>query len=1242
MSPYSPLQFFLFIISTLIFSTSHGLNITIPLIHRDSIYSPLYNAAETIEERAQRVTKASLDRYEYLSSALSIRPEANLVPGFQSTVFYMNFSIGTPPVPQLVLMDTGSALLWVKCKPCRPCNHGPKDPPIFDPVKSSTIYEVPCEEKCKKCTGWSPWTNRKCKFTLQYVDGRVSEGIYMKDRLTFQTSANGRTSETIESYFGCSNHQTNKGTDLDKHFSGVIGLGPSKPEGYLGVLALIWDLGSKFSYCVGRFSDHNYPYNSISFGANANMIGMETPMYTGVGTYHVNLLNISIGNKILNIDPKVFKSMSRKYGGMLVDSGSETTLLPDEALDVIKAEVKRIAILQGMKQLRTTFGLGMWKSGLCFTGTVFKDAHGFPPMGFHFEQGDIFKKEPEVVLKVQSFGLFDQIKNDIFCLDIHGTKQFGEIPAILGMSAQQEHNFGFDMYNKLITFENIDSMSPYSPLQFFIFIISTLIFSTSHGLNITIPLIHRDSIYSPLYNATETIEDRAQRVAKASLDRYEYLSSALSIRPEATLVPGFQSSAFYMNISIGTPSVPQLVLMDTGSALLWVKCKPCKPCIHDPKDPPIFDPVKSSTIYEVPCQKKCKTCTAWFPWTNRKCKFTQTYADGRVSEGIYMKDRLTFQTSANGRTSETLETYFGCSNHLTNKRTDLDKHFSGIIGLGPSKPEGYLGVLALIWDLGSKFSYCIGRFSDRNYPYNSISFGVNANMIGMETPMYTAGIGYHVNLLNISIGDKILNIDPKVFKSMLRKHGGMAVDSGSEITLLPDEAFDVIKAEVTRLARLQGLKKLRSKFAKGIWKFGLCFIGSIFRDAHGFPPMGFHFEQGGLDTDPEPVLKVQSFGLFRKITDDIFCLGIISNKQYGEIPAILGMPQGSKLVPGMYISLFFVNFTIGDPPLPQLALVDTGSPILWLRSTPCVHWSKCIHRPGWIFSKYCKFTINYVDGDGVQGIYVTDDLTFLTSSRYQFTVAVKNILFGYNTDTTPPEHSLDYRFSGIMGLGPSHSKLLLGYPSLVSKLGSRLSYCVGLLSDLSYPHNQISFGGASNFFGASTPFVGSNYFVRIINISIGREMLNIDPQEFQMMSRKQGISVDSGTELTFLPPAVLGAVREGVQTAAFFRGMEEVVSSGELKNQLCYKGTVDKEAQGFPPLGFHFQDGAQLQVESVGMFIQVENDKFCLALLPTNKLMTSISIIGMRAQQGYNVGFDVYLKRVYFQPLDCGVLSVSA
>ncbi|CAN1809542.1 Probable aspartic protease At2g35615 [Linum perenne] len=364
MSPYSPLQFFLFIISTLIFSTSHGLNITIPLIHRDSIYSPLYNATETIEDRAQRVAKASLDRYEHLSQALSIRPEANLVPGFRNLAFYMNLSIGTPLVPQLLLIDTGSSLFWVKCKPCTPCKHGPKDPPIFDPDNSSSNYELPCQKNCKKCTKWYPWSHRKCKYAIHYGGGHVSEGIYVKDRITFETSIDGSTNITLRNFlFGCSNYLTDTGTDIEKHFSGIIGLGPANPGRYLGGVPLVWELGSEFSYCIGRLSDRSYPYNSISFGRNAKMIGMETPI-----------------------------------------------------------------------------------------GTVDKDAHGFAPLGFHFEQGGSYD-DPEPVLTVQSFGLFYQVKKDIFCLAIIGSKNN---LGILGMSAQQQHNFGFDINHKRIYFDYMD------------------------------------------------------------------------------------------------------------------------------------------------------------------------------------------------------------------------------------------------------------------------------------------------------------------------------------------------------------------------------------------------------------------------------------------------------------------------------------------------------------------------------------------------------------------------------------------------------------------------------------------------------------------------------------------------------------------------------------------------------------------------------------------------------------------
>ncbi|CAN1328403.1 Aspartic proteinase CDR1 [Linum perenne] len=1320
MSPYSPLQFFLFIISTLIFSTSHGLNITIPLIHRDSIYSPLYNATETIEDRAQRIAKASLDRYEYLSSALSIRPEANLVPGFKSHLFFINFSIGTPWVPQLALMDTASAFLWVKCKPCSPCDHGPKDPPIFDPANSRTIYEVPCEEKCEKCTAppspplplaepelppslfpmspepelsrtaislspvvesepevprtatslssvsepepelprlaispppvaesesdllpppadflifltlffgaqkeWSLWSDKKCKFAVHHGGGRVSEGIYVKDRINFETSVDGRTSVTLKNFlFGCSNYIANRGKDID-NFSGVIGLGPSKPESSLEDFPLIWELGSQFSYCVGRFSDRSYPHNSISFGKNARMIGKETPMYTGDGGYHVNLVNISIGGKILNIGRGVFESISNRNGGMLVDSGLETTFLPNEAMDVIKEEVKSQARLLGMKQVWTTFRLGLLHFELCYRGTVDREGHGFPPIGFHFENDE---SVVDPVMEVQSFGMFKQVQADVFCLAFRGAWNY---VAILGMSAQQRSLRSqprrTSVYGKLINSRKIvaKAMSPYVPLAFFLFMISTC-----HGMNITVPLIYRDSVYSPLYNAYESIADRAQRVIKDSHARHEYLSSLLSnddVRPQGTkLVPGMYSNYFFVNFSIGDPPRPQLALVDTGSPILWVRCKPCEhqwQCIHEPGS-----------------------------FFSKRCKFTIKYLSRDVIQGIYVTDKLTFRISNYYQFVVTVENIlFGCSTDTTPPIKGLDYHFSGVMGLGvPYNPNRLINYPSLVTELGSKFSYCIGLLSNPAYPFNQISFGGKAFLLGHSTPY--VGVHYYVRIVNISMGGEVMAVVMKAVEKAAFGHG------------------------------------LEEYTSLDLWRYEVCYKGTVDKEAVGFSPMVFHFQDGAQ-------LQVESVGLFAQADDDAFCLAIhgvkvpkgisvivplihrdsvysplynasetISDRAQRIVEASRGRhdylsllfsddvrPQ-TKLIPGSNILAFFLNISLGDPPLPQLVLMDTGSDFLWVKCKPCN--VECKHGPGdpeiydpaksktsyelpcrvgcdactgWFSKRRCKYTIDYVDGRVSEGTYVTEKLTFQTSNNDRSKVSVPNILFGCSTYTTVRGHKvMDKHFSGIIGLGPVRDPTAeLGYPSLVSDLGNKFSYCTGRLSDRYYPYNQISFGGKSHLIGLSTPFNVDTgyYFVNLVNISLGGQMLDIHPQVFQTMSNNRGILIDSGAELNYLSPGALDAVNAEVRKLAAVRKWEEVTFRTFIRGlelyELCYKGSMDIHAYGFPELGYHFQDGAELLVNRIGLFVQVYDDIFCFVLQRTTDY--DFSVIGMTAQQGSDI-----------------------
>ncbi|CAN1326655.1 Aspartic proteinase CDR1 [Linum perenne] len=437
MSPYVHLS-----ILTLVISTSHGFNITIPLIHRDSVYSPFYNANETIAERAQRAAQASYARHQYLSSRDDdVRPQTKLVPGMYNNMFFVYFTIGDPPVPQLTLLDTGSDFLWVRCKPCSDCVHSPNDPPIYDPSFSRTNHELPCSYSCDKCTGIKgSFFRKRCQFTMPYVDGSVSEGIYVTDLLTFQTSNYYNFTTTITNVlFGCNMDTTAPGRDLDYRFSGIMGLGLHAPAKLLlGYPSLVNLLGAKFSYCIGRLSDPSYPYNHISFGGKANLIGRSTPIFGG--DYFIHIVSMSLGDQTLtDIKPKVFRNMSKGYG-IIVDSGTKLTYLAAGVLDVVNREV-RMEQLENSATLSDLQGLQV-----CYKGTVKKEASGFPSLGFHFQDG--------AQLLVGSVGLFIQLRPDVFCLAINGTGRTEDI-SIIGMMAQQGYNVGFDVQGNRIYFQSI-------------------------------------------------------------------------------------------------------------------------------------------------------------------------------------------------------------------------------------------------------------------------------------------------------------------------------------------------------------------------------------------------------------------------------------------------------------------------------------------------------------------------------------------------------------------------------------------------------------------------------------------------------------------------------------------------------------------------------------------------------------------------------------------------------------------
>lgn len=121
------------------------------LIHPGSIHHPHYKPHATAQDRIQLDIQQSAARLAYIQARIegslvsNNDNKASVSPSLTARTILANISIGQPPIPQLVVIDTASDSFWVMCSPCTNCdNH--LGPP-FDPSKSSTFFpecKIPC------------------------------------------------------------------------------------------------------------------------------------------------------------------------------------------------------------------------------------------------------------------------------------------------------------------------------------------------------------------------------------------------------------------------------------------------------------------------------------------------------------------------------------------------------------------------------------------------------------------------------------------------------------------------------------------------------------------------------------------------------------------------------------------------------------------------------------------------------------------------------------------------------------------------------------------------------------------------------------------------------------------------------------------------------------------------------------------------------------------------------------------
>ncbi len=222
--------------------------------------------------------------------------------------------------------------------------------------------------------------------------------------------------------------------------------------------------------------------------------------------------------------------------------------------------------------------------------------------------------------------------------------------------------------------------------------------------------------------------------------------------------------------------------------------------------------------------------------------------------------------------------------------------------------------------------------------------------------------------------------------------------------------------------------------------------------------------------------------------------------------------------------------------------------------------------------------------------------------------------------------------SGVVGLGSNEI-------SLVTRLGSKFSYCFGRIRDPQYIHNQLVLGDGAKIEGPSTPLeiLDGLYYLTLEGISVDQENLDISPEVFKRSPYNNfgGVIIDSGSSLTSLARDAFNSLNNEVQRLT--NGLLEGVKSSDRPGP-CYKGVINRDLIGFPVVTFHFANGVDLVLDIESMFHEIATNQFCMVVVPSD-LGDNMSIIGVFTQQNYNVAYDLGRKTLSVQWIDCELLE---
>lgn len=375
-----------------------------------TITLPLYRHLPQVAEEAahqhplSRLAAASLARASHLRRPRPPKSKASSSAAGAATALYphsyggyaFTASLGTPPQPLPVLLDTGSHLTWVPCTSnyeCRNCSSG-AEAPVFHPKRSSTSRLVGCRNpsclwvhsaahlsKCRApCAPAANCTPAVCPpYAVVYGSGSTA-GLLVADTLR----APGRAVRGF--VLGCSL------VSVHQPPSGLAGFGRGAPSvpAQLGL--------TKFSYCLlsRRFDDNAAVSGSLVLGGDSKSDRGTTMQYaplvrSAAGDkepyavyYYLALTGVSVGGKPVRLPERAFSAGAGGGGGAIVDSGTTFTYLDPTVFQPVAEAVVAAVGGRYKRSKEVEDGLGLRP---CFALPQGAKSMALPELSLHFRGG---------------------------------------------------------------------------------------------------------------------------------------------------------------------------------------------------------------------------------------------------------------------------------------------------------------------------------------------------------------------------------------------------------------------------------------------------------------------------------------------------------------------------------------------------------------------------------------------------------------------------------------------------------------------------------------------------------------------------------------------------------------------------------------------------------------------------------------------------------------------------------------